>query len=167
MHDGEPDLLGGQRGEHRMAELVVPLPAERISEIHSCVAILSCDYELVLSQQILPGESGDLYFADGAAHIVLWQRLTLCRALRVQLECYGLNGEFIDRTRISEPIIFRKSLADSLDEIAEVPEQAGVIAQLLAAMHSHGNKTVLDELGELAGASSELLRELSFTLIHT
>jgi phage-related protein len=96
--------------------------------------------------------SGNLYFADGFAHIVLWQRLTLCRALRVQLECYNASGDFIARTRISEPILFHKSLADSLDEIDEVPEQPGVIAQLLAAMHTHGNKTVLDELGELAGA---------------
>ena len=79
---------GGQRGDHRMVELVIPLPKERLPEIVSCVALFSCDDELVLSPLILPEDGGDCYIQDGKAHIVLWQRLTQCWVLRVQLECY-------------------------------------------------------------------------------
>ena len=152
MRDGAPDLFGGQRGEHRMAELVIPLPRERLKEINSCIAVFSVDNELVLSPLILSGDSGDYFMQGRSVHIVLWQRLTLCRALRVQLECYGgADGtDFIDRTKISEPVLFQKSLADTLESIAEAPNQPGVIDQLLAAMHRHGNMTVLEELGDLA-----------------
>jgi hypothetical protein len=152
MREGAPDLYGGQRGEHRMAELVIPLPRARLPEINSCIAIFSCDNELVLSPLIVFGDSGEFYMRGNKVYITLWQRLTQCRALRVQLECYGgADGtDFIDRTRISEPILFQKSIIDSLEGIAEVPDQPGAIAQLLAAMHRHGNLTVIEELGDLA-----------------
>jgi len=142
---------GGQRGDHRMVKLVIPLPKERLPEIVSCVALFSCDDELVLSPLILPGDSGDCYIADGKAHIVLWQRLTQCWVLRVQLECYGdAEGTlFIDRTAISEPVVFAKSLAEGV-RTDYLPEPQA-ITNLLAAMHSHGNMTILEELGELAG----------------
>ena len=143
----------GQRGDHRMVKLVVPLPKERLREIQSCVALFSCDDQLVLSPIILSGDSGDCYIRDGKAHIVLWQRLTQCWVLRVQLECFGdFDGkQFIDRTEISEKIVFGASLADSADALAELDTQPNAIAQLLEAMHRHGNMTVLEELGDLAG----------------
>ena len=47
-------------------------------------------------------------------------------------------------------MLFQKSLADSLEDIADAPDQPDAIAQLLAAMHRHGNMTVLEELGDLA-----------------
>jgi len=143
----------GQRGDHRMVKLVIPLPKERLPEIVSCVALFSCDDELVLSPLLLPGDSGDCYIRDGKAHIVLWQRLTQCWVLRVQLECFGdFEGkQFIDRTEISEKIVFGKSLADSADALAELDTRPNAIAQLLAAMHRHGNLTILEELGDLAG----------------
>jgi hypothetical protein len=142
---------GGQRGDHRMCELVIPLPREKIAEIQSCVALFSCDDELVLSPIILPGESGDCYISDGKAHIVLWQRLTQCWVLRVQLECYGdAEGTlFIDRTAISEPVVFAKSLADGV-RTDYLPEPSA-LKELLESMHRHGNMTVLEELGDLAG----------------
>jgi hypothetical protein len=117
------------------------------------VALFSCDNELALSPIILPGDSGDCYIRDGKAYITLWQRLTQCWVLRVQLEAYGdtEGAEFIDRTEISEKIVFGKSLADSLDHIPEAAQEPNAIAQLLTAMHRHGNMTVLEELGDLAG----------------
>jgi hypothetical protein len=153
MRNGAPDLFGGQRGEHRMAALQIPLPTERLREIQSCIAVFSCDSELVLSPLILPGDGGEYYMRGKQVHVILWQRLTQCRALRVQLECYGgADGtNFIDRTKISEPVLFQKSLADSLENIAEAPGQPDAIAQLLAAMHRHGNMTILEELGDLVG----------------
>jgi hypothetical protein len=122
-----------------------------LPEIVSCVALFSCDDELVLSPIILPGDSGDCYIKDGKAHIVLWQRLTQCWVLRVQLECYGDAGGtlFIDRTAISEPVVFAKSLADGV-RTDYLPEPAA-ITELLEAMHRHGNMTILEELGDLAG----------------
>ena len=142
---------GGQRGDHRMVKLVIPLPKERLPEIVSCVALFSCDDELVLSPLILPGDSGDCYIADGKAHIVLWQRLTQCWVLRVQLEAYGdaAGTLFIDRTAISEPVVFAKSLADGV-RTDYLPEPK-TLTELLDAMHRHGNMTVLEELGDLAG----------------
>ncbi len=142
---------GGQRGDHRMVQLVVPLPKERLPEIVFCVALFSCDDELVLSPIILPGDSGDCFIRDGKAHIVLWQRLTQCWVLRVQLECYGdAEGTlFIDRTAISEPVVFSKSLTDGIC-LDYLPEPK-TLTDLLEAMHRHGNMTVLEELGDLAG----------------
>ena len=147
------EQYGGQRGEHRMVRLVIPLPRERLREIQSCVALFSCDNELALSPLLLPGDGGDCYIQNGKAHIVLWQRLTQCWVLRVQLECFGdFEGkDFISRTEISEKIVFGKSLADSLDHIPEVDAQPNAITQLLAAMHQHGNMSVLEELGDAAG----------------
>ena len=147
------EQYGGQRGEHRMLRLVIPLPKERLREIQSCVALFSVDNELALSPLILPGDGGDYFIRDGKAHIVLWQRLTQCWVLRVQLEAYGdtEGREFISRTEISEKIVFGKSLADSLDQLPEIESQPNAITQLLAAMHRHGNKSVLEELGDLAG----------------
>jgi len=143
---------GGQRGDHRMVKLVIPLPKARLPEIVSCVALFSCDDQLVLSPIILSGDSGDCYIRDGKAHIVLWQRLTQCWVLRVQLECFGdFEGKrFIDRTEISEKVVFGASLADSADALAELDTQPNAIAQLLEAMHRHGNLTILEELGDLA-----------------
>jgi hypothetical protein len=71
----------------------------------------------------------------------------------VQLECFGdFEGkDFIFRTEISEKIVFGKSLADSLDHLPELDAQPNAIMQLLAAMHSHGNISVLEELGDAAG----------------
>jgi len=148
---------GGQRGDHRMVKLVIPLPKERLHEIVSCVALFSCDDELVLSPIILAappggtGDPGDCYIRDGKAHIVLWQRLTQCWVLRVQIEAYGdAEGTlFIDRTAISEPVVFAKSLADGV-RTDYLPEPAA-ITELLDAMHRHGNMTILEELGDLAG----------------
>jgi len=163
---------GGQRGDHRMVKLVLPLPKERLAEIVSCVALFSCDDELVLSPIILAGDSGDCYIQDGKVHVVLWQRLTQCWVLRVQLECYGDDGGtpsellhelrscsftheeaasrfFIDRTAISEPVVFAKSLADGV-RTDYLPEPSA-ITELLDAMHRHGNMTILEELGDLAG----------------
>jgi hypothetical protein len=147
------ERYAGQRGEHRMVKLIIPLPKERLPEINSCVALFSCDDALVLSPLILPDESGDCYIQNGKAYITLWQRLTQCWVLRVQLECYGdmAGVEFIDRTEISEKIVFGKSLSDSLDHIPEAEQQPNAITQLLAAMHRHGNMTILEELGDLAG----------------
>jgi len=165
---------GGQRGDHRMVKLAIPLPKERLPEIVSCVALFSCDDELVLSPLILPGDEGDCYIADGKVHIALWQRLTQCWVLRVQLECYGdFQGKrsellhelrscsftheasaslrFIDRTEISEKIVFSSSLADSADALPELDTQPNVIKDLLESMHRHGNLTILEELGERAG----------------
>jgi hypothetical protein len=137
-----------------MVELIIPLPRDKQPQIQSCVALFSCDDQLALSPLILPGETGDCYFADGKAHIVLWQWLTQCWVLRVQLECFGdaEGKQFIARTEISERIVFGKSLCDSSDHLPEIEDQPNVIAQLLAAMHRHGNKSVLDELGDAAGA---------------
>jgi len=142
---------GGQRGDHRMVRLVISLPKQRLQEINSCVALFSCDDELVLSPLVLPGSSGDCYIRDGRAHIVLWQRLTQCWVLRVQLECFGdIDGKnFIARTAISEPVVFSKSLTDSI-ATNYLPESSA-IADLLESMHSHGNMTVLEELGDRAG----------------
>ena len=142
---------GGQRGDHRMVELVIPLPKERLPEIVSCVALFSCDDELVLSPLILPEDGGDCYIQDGKAHIVLWQRLTQCWVLRVQLECFGdAEGTlFIDRTAISEPVVFGKSLSDGF--CTDYLPEPNAIAELLDAMHRHGNMTILEELGDLAG----------------
>jgi len=141
----------GQRGDHRMVKLVVPLPKERLREIQSCVALFSCDNQLALSPIILPGDAGDCYIRDGKAHIVLWQRLTQCWVLRVQLECFGNTDgtQFIARTAISEPVVFSKSLTDSISTNC-LPESSA-IADLLEAMHRHGNLTVLEELGDRAG----------------
>ena len=140
----------GQRGDHRMVKLVIPLPKERLREIQSCVALFSCDDGLVLSPLLLPGDGGDCYIADGKAHIVLWQRLTQCWVLRVQLECYGdaQGTMFIDRTAISEPVVFAKSLADGV-RTDYLPEPKA-LTDLLESMHRHGNMTVLEELGDLA-----------------
>ena len=142
---------GGQRGDHRMVILVIPLPKERLPEIVSCVALFSCDDELVLSPLLLPGDSGDCYIQGGKVHIVLWQRLTQCWVLRVQVECYGDAGGtlFIDRSAISEPVVFAKSLADGV-RTDYLPEPSA-ITDLLEAMHRHGNLTILEELGDLAG----------------
>jgi len=142
---------GGQRGDHRMVKLVIPLPKERLPEIASCMALFSCDDELVLSPIILPGDSGDCYIADGKAHIALWQRLTQCWVLRVQVECYGdAEGTlFIDRTAISEPVVFAKSLADGV-RTDYLPEPKA-LTDLLESMHRHGNMTILEELGDAAG----------------
>ena len=41
MRDGAPDLFGGQRGEHRMAALQIPLPTERLREINGNVLMLA------------------------------------------------------------------------------------------------------------------------------
>jgi hypothetical protein len=143
--------LGGQRGDHRMAKLVIPLPKQRLQEIRSCVALFSCDDELVLSPPIVHGDSGDCYIKDGKVHIVLWQRLTQCWVLRVQLECYGdtEGRDFLARSAISEPVVFGKSLTDTI-HMDFLPEPKA-ITDLLDAMHRHGNKTVLEELGDLAG----------------
>jgi hypothetical protein len=152
MRDGPScEHYAGQRGEHRMVRLAISLPKERLAEIQSCVAVFSCDEQLVLSPLILPGEEGDCYISGGKVYVTLWQRLTQCWVLRVQLECYGPGSQFIDRTEISEQILFGKSLSDSLDHLPEAAAQPGAIEQLLAAMHTHGNKTVLDELGDAAG----------------
>jgi len=149
--------LGGQRGDHRMAKLVIPLPKQCLADIKSCIALFSCDNELVLSPLILPApqaghdDSGDCYIKDSKVHIVLWQRLTQCWVLRVQLECYG-DAEgilFIDRTVISEPVVFAKSLADGI-RTDYLPEPK-ILTDLLESMHRHGNISVLDELGDLAG----------------
>jgi hypothetical protein len=71
--------------------------------------------------------------------------------LRVQLECYGDAGGtlFIDRSAISEPVVFAKSLADGV-RTDYLPEPTA-LTELLESMHRHGNMTVLEELGDLAG----------------
>jgi len=142
---------GGQRGDHRMMKLIIPLPKERLHEVVSCVALFSCDNELVLSPLILPGDSGDCYIQGSKIHIVLWQRLTQCWVLRVQVECFGDIGgkNFITRTAISEPVVFGKSLTDSIN--TDYLPEPSAITDLLDAMHRHGNLTILEELGDLAG----------------
>jgi len=149
MRDSPKKHIGGQRGEHRMVRLIISLPKERVQEIRSCVALFSCDNELVLSPLILPGSEGDAFLHDGKAHIVLWQRLTQCWVLRVQLECFGdyAGKQFICRTAISEPITFGQSLTDSTDHLPECDTQPNAFTQLLASMHGHINLPVLDEIG--------------------
>lgn len=93
MRDGATDLFGGQRGEHRMATLQIPLPTERLREIKSCIAVFSCDNELVLSPLILPGKSGEYYISGKTVHVILWQRpaLTSSTAQSFPSRCCSRN----------------------------------------------------------------------------
>ncbi|MCL2194393.1 MAG: hypothetical protein FWB76_00360 [Oscillospiraceae bacterium] len=148
MRDSPRKHPGGVRGDHRMARLVIPLPKERLREIKSCVALFSCDGEVIMSPLILPGDSGDAFIHAGQVHIVLWQRLTQCRLLRVQLECFGdFEGkQFICRTAISEPVAFEQSLADTSD-LPACSTHPNAMDQLLQHMHAHINLPVLDGIG--------------------
>jgi hypothetical protein len=130
-------------------ELVIPLPLARRQSVESVIAIFAADKEIRLSAAILHGEAGDSYIAsDGKVRFTLPQSLTTCRVLRVQLECYDAQGTIIERTPISERILFSGALADDIGDLPEAGAEPNVIAQLVAQMHSHGNKLVLDELGD-------------------
>jgi len=136
------DQWAGQQGEHRLSKLIVPLPSETAKKIKSCVAIFVLDDERsMMSPLITEGDSGDAYFKNGKVHYVLWRSLTQCRSLRVQLECYSddTGQTFIDRTPVSERVMFGKSLSTCLCDFPEVSDQPSVLAQLIAFMHTHQN----------------------------
>jgi hypothetical protein len=149
MQPNAPDQRGGVTGEHRMVRLIAPLPKETAGQIRSAVAIFSLDDKApVLSPVINHGAESDYFLENGRAHIVLWQALTQCRTLRVQVEGYGdENGkEFIDRTMISERVIFGHSIVNAVENVPEIEQQNSAFAQLLAWMHTHSNQPVLDLL---------------------
>ena len=149
------DQHAGERGEHRTYQVVIPLPRAKIKQIRSCIAIFQMDDKLpVASPLILPGTDGDLRMEKNAVRIVLWQQVTNCRTLRIQLVCYGddKGQTFIDNTPVSERIMFQRSLADGLDDLPEVSDNPGILAQLIAQMHSHTNKNVLSALSDKGGA---------------
>ena len=118
-HKAEKDLYAGQRGEHRMTRLAVPLPRARLPDIQSAVATFDCDGVPRVSNLIEHGECGDAYLRNGKAYITLTQRLTRCRILRVQLECYDAGGAFIVKSPVSERIKFEDSITDHLDELID------------------------------------------------
>ena len=148
------DQHAGERGEHRTYQVIIPLPRATLPQIQSCVAIFWLDSQIpVRSPLILPGESGDMYIAGGKAHIVLWQQITSCRALRIQLACFGdMDGQtFLDNTPISERIMFKKSVPGGLEDMPEISDSPGLIAQIVAWLHTHPNKSVLDAFSEQDG----------------
>ena len=150
------DQSGGQRGDHRMCEVVVPLPRPSLKRIQSCIALFLLDDKIpVISPLITPSSEGDLRIDGGAVRIILWQQVTKCRVLRIQLVCYGdKSGQtFIDSTPVSERILFRRSLPGNLDDLPEINDNPGILAQLIAWMHTHPNKPILDALTEGSGGS--------------
>ena len=150
-----PDQYAGERGEHRTYEVIAPLPRSTLNQIQSCIALFLLDDKLpVISPLIRPGTEGDLRMEGGNVHIVLWQQVTGCRALRIQLVCYGdADGQtFVDNSPVSERILFRRSLPGRLEDLPEISDSPGILAQLIAWMHTHPNKPVLDALSEEDGA---------------
>lgn len=141
------DIQGGQRGDHRMARISLPLPKARLPDIQSAVAIFDCDGTPRLSQALEWADEGDAYLKGGKAYVTLTQDLTRCRVLRVQLECYGLDGEFIDRSPISERLKFEDSLVDSLADLLTSHGEPDIIYKLIKWMHKHPNLPALDNLG--------------------
>jgi hypothetical protein len=53
---------------------------------------------------------------------------------------------------VSERILFRRSLPGKLEDLPEICDSPGILAQLIAWMHIHPNKPVLDALSEEDGA---------------
>jgi len=128
------------------------------------------------------GNQGDAYFKDGKVYFVLWRDLTQCRALRVQLECYsddtGNRSEllherirscsfthelhaplqFIDRTPISERIMFGKSLSTCLRDFPEVSSNPSVLAQMIAWMHPPMKDVASDVAFRFAFATGDWLQ---------
>jgi len=138
---GGPDQWAGQAGDHRLSRLVIPLPRETAKKIQSCVALFVLDDEhSLISPLITAGEDGDCFIKDGKAYFVLWRGLTQARSLRVQLECYSddAGNVFIDRTPVSERVLFGKSLSTCLRDFPEVSDRPGVLFRLIAWMHPPG-----------------------------
>ena len=145
------DQWAGQQGEHRLSRLIIPLPREAATKIKSCVALFVLDDERsMISPLILAGDSGDIYFKGGKVYFMLWRDLTQCRSLRAQLECYSDDGgnDFIDRTPISERVMFGKSLSTCLHDFPEVSNRPSILAQLIARTHTHNNMSALSKIGE-------------------
>ena len=128
-------VWAGQKGDHRMAQLIIPLPEDVAKKVKSCVVIYSMDYaKTALSPLVTAGSDGDAYIRSGKVYIVLHQTQTLHGSLRVQLECYSdTKGEcWICRSAKSEKIKFRPSLAGSLDELPEARADPGAISELIS-----------------------------------
>ena len=158
-----PDRWAGQRGEHRMTQLVIPMPKEDLANVRSCVALFMLDDDAPqLSPLILPGDSGDAYFNGGKVYLTLWRSVTNCRILQVQLECFGdTKGEMrISRSPISERIRFGKSIAASLWDYPEVSTHPSAISELISMLpdlriESAKNKPCRVEFGPSAWQGSE------------
>jgi len=155
-----------------MAQLVIPLPREHQAEIKSCLAIFTLDGETFLkSPPIRFGDGGDIYLKGGKAHITLWRSETNCRELRVQLLCYGdvYSKQFIDKTPLSERILFGKSLPMGVHDMPVASDSVGALADMTeimlmlpmlreiaagdATLHTHPNTAALDKLGEDASGA--------------
>jgi len=154
------DQWAGQAGEHRLTRLVIPLPRETAKMINSCVALFILDDEhRRISPLITAGHSGDCYFKDGKVYLVLWRALTQARSLRVQLECYSDDAgrTFIDRTAISERIMFGRSLSTCLRDFPEASDQPSILAQLIAWMHPPEECSASDTAFRFTFAASDWL----------
>ena len=128
-----------------------------MGQIQSCIALFLLDDKTpIISPLITPTSEGDLRMENGKVYIVLWQQVTRCRALRIQVVCYGdtAGQTFIDSTPVSERILFRRSLPGTLDDYPEISDNPGILVQLIAWMHFHPNKPILDALTE--GGDGEL-----------
>ena len=149
------DQHAGQRGDHRMHKLIVPLPRSTLKKIQSCIVLFLLDDKTPIRSDLITWKTeGDITMSGNHLHVVLWQKVTLCRALRIQVACYGdEDGQiFINNTPISERILFRRSLHGSLNDMPEVSDSPGILTQLLAWMHNHPNQSVLDALSDEDGA---------------
>jgi len=133
MNPDGPPVEATLSGDHRMARMIIPLPAKVRGQVRSCVVMLSLDgAPPVLSALITEGTVGDAYIKDGSVYFVLRQPMTFTGALRVQLECYSdPEGDcFIARSRISERIRLERSLAWSLDDLPEAQASPGLLSDI-------------------------------------
>jgi hypothetical protein len=124
-----------QSGDHRVVQLVMPLP-KAPSDILSCVLIKRLDGELEVSQLITVGAAGDAYISEGMVYYTLYQPASFGEELRVQLECYSgpAGAEFVARSKVSERITFRWSLAGSLAGLPEVSSNPSAISELIGML---------------------------------
>ena len=128
-----------QTGDHRMVQLVIPLPRAVAVEVKSCVALLSLDGgEPIVTQLITEGDSGDAYIKEKKAYLVLHQPWSYCSWMRLQLECYsgamGNTDSFIARSAISEVITFKDSLAHGLEDLPEALAAPGAVSELISLL---------------------------------
>jgi len=146
------DVKATQSGDHRMVQLVMPLPRNVVKNAKSCVVLLSLDGAApVLSPIVTTGTHGDHFMHNGLVYFKLQQTHTFCRVLQVQLECYSDPcGEiFICRSPTSERIMFGQSLAHGLDGLHEVQQKPNAASELFGMLPAL--RILVGQGGGLAG----------------
>lgn len=151
--DGTVTLPDGEKvgvvGEHNATSLEITLPEAMVTDIDYCVAAFQVGLNTVRSEPIYEAESGTPRRSGTKVYLDMWEQVTACPKVTVQLEAYRTVGGEAVRVAKTVPTKELTIVPGVCGGESAFMSEPSLAARLSAQLHD--NFETLDALSEADG----------------